>query len=475
MNNINEYICINLCELKRTNPEFYDQAYNILTFIYKDIDKEFLSQEREKLFMESWVPRIDSYSSYNYEVEDFKKERKDIFITFVNGKMGIIETLFDMCKCNDRRFANKFFESVDMPIKMFRDGISYDTSPIAYIFNLYTMLTAYRMYKGDYASFVAVIEDSKYSFSEEKNDNNKENYYGDKKRMIDSILENNDYHNLTGLRMLLRNLLFSFKKRWGDKEKDRYNEALRYHSKLNSAIIQAKKEGKNFSEETVAKIISDIALFCDNKRINQSNPEMYFERVLLFNNRYQFINERLPKLDNSISFKKQVAGYIANMDIEFFEYVNGLNIYYDDSFVEMMKIVFDSDSFKSVFSRLSAITRASQCYIDGNREEMLQILKELPSSKHSSYDDGIEVKLKQENNNNTKPESISERMILFYQLNFGLGPKPDCLRKYKNNYYQDISEFISDLEQEVKRVNQVETTSIELDNKSKKNLLSIFK
>ena len=184
-------------------------------------------------------------------------------------------------------------------------------------------------------------------------------------------------------------------------------------------------------------------------------------------------NPNAPVNDSMYSFRlydedRQYTADELDVQRDFYEYL-------EDSFVEMMKIVFDSDSFKSVFSRLSAITRASQCYIDGNREEMLQILKELPSSKHSSYDDGIEVKLKQENNNNTKPESISERMILFYQLNFGLVPKPDCLRKYKDNYYQDISEFISDLEQEVKRVNQVETTSIELDNKPKKNLLSIFK
>ena len=34
MTNINEYICINLNALKRNNPEYYDQVYNILTFNY---------------------------------------------------------------------------------------------------------------------------------------------------------------------------------------------------------------------------------------------------------------------------------------------------------------------------------------------------------------------------------------------------------------------------------------------------------
>ena len=70
-------------------------------------------------------------------------------------------------------------------------------------------------------------------------------------------------------------------------------------------------------------------------------------------------------------------------------------------------------------------------------------------------------------------ETIKEETIKGNHIRFDIpiGEK----FKYKDNYYQDISEFISDLEQEVKRVNQVETTSIELDNKPKKNLLSIFK
>jgi len=475
--NINEYICDKMLLLKQEHPKYYKGAYNIITFLYKDVDKDYISKLKDKYSIEDAIKRVGN-GYYGGRINDLEKERDELFNTFVNGSFGIIECLFELCLDKDERFPKKFFESVEFPITMLRDGTTFDSLPTSYIYNLYIMLYAYHVNKENYENFEAIIDDIKHSFIKENSYyGKKEAYFSDKKKIIDSIVENPNYYRLSILRSFLKKILSRFKYSFDEKERYQYREMIEDYQKLYQTIASAKKEEIAISEETVKEIEEDIALRTEYERNSYNNPEIYFERILLFNKRYQFIKERLPKLDQNINFKKQVVGHFANMDNSFFEYLNSLNIYDGDSFIEMMKIVFNSDSFKALFSRLGSIMQASLSFQRNEKETALQMVKELASSKHNSYDNGIEVVLPQTNINITKPESISERMILFYQINFGLCQKPKCLENYRNNRYSDISDFISDLEKEVEESRKADETPETVSDKAskvKKGLFSRF-
>lgn len=475
---INEYMCDKLVLLKQENPDLYIKVYGLLSFIYKDVDKDYYARLKDKYEIEDRIKKAGDPDYRDNRAYYLERERDELFSTFVGKESGIVDMLFTLALSKDKNFQDKFFESVALPISMYRDGVVFDSQPALYIYNLYTMLYAYIANKDNYENFETIIDDVKHNLISETNYyGSKETYYQDKKNMIKQFLELPNYHKNSSVRELFKKLISRIKYRLEDEEKYKYKEMLNGFINLYNGIEEAKQAGITIDEETIKEIEQDLTGIASNT----SQVEVYFEKVLLFNNRYQFIKERLPKLDETPKTRRQITEKLAYLDNSFFEYLNSLNIYDGDSFTEVMKIVFDSDSFHTLFSRIDSLVQASTSYKRDDNERSLQLVKELTSQKHDGYYDGVAIVLPQNNINITKPNSIAERMVLFYQMNFGLGKRPSCLTEYQNENYSDYNDFVEALEQQVeeeRRERQFSSPSpisaLEKEPKAKKGFFSRF-
>ena len=465
---INEYICDKLTLLKQENLIVYNKVYDVLSFIYHDVDKEYYSKLKDKLEMEDLVKRAGNDDFHDNRAYYLEKEHDELFNTFVNKEQGIIDLLFELALSKDKLFQDKFFESISLPISMYREGIVYNSTPASYIYNLYTMLYAYSSNKGNYQNYEAIVEDVKHNLITDGNHyGNKETYYADKKEMINKFLEIPNYYKNTSIRELFKKIMSRFKYRLEDDEKVKYKGMLNSFSKLYDGIKEAKDSGIILDEETIGEIEKDLTSLA-----TKQEKEVYFEKVLLFNNRYQFIKERLPKLDENTSVRQRIIGRIGNLDNSFFEYLNSLNIYDGDSFNEIMKLVFDSDSFQGLFRRLDSVAQASYSYQREDKETALKLVKELTSENHDQHYDGLAIVLLQNANNITKPDSIAERMILFFEMNFNIKISHKHLLNYRNGSYSDYNEFVSNLEKEVEearsaRQQQLQPTAPALEKEPK--------
>lgn len=474
---INEYICDKLTLLKQENSIVYDKVYDVLSFIYHDIDKEYYSKLKDKYEMEDLVKKAGDRDYRDNRAYYLEREHDELFNTFINKEQGIIDLLFELALSKDKIFQDKFFESISLPINMYREGVVFNSTPASYIYNLYAMLYAYSSNKGNYQNYEAIVDDIKHNLITDGNYyGNKENYYADKKEMINKFLEIPNYYQNTSIRELFKKIMSRFKYRLEDEEKMKYKVMLNSFSKLYDGIKEAKKQGITLDEEIINEIEQDLTSLAKDL-----DKEVYLERVLLFNNRYQFIKERLPKLDETSNVRQTIIGKMGNLDNSFFEYLNSLNIYDGDSFNEIMKIVFDSDSFQGLFRRLDSVSQASYSYQKQDKETALRIVKELTSEKHDQHYDGVPIILPQNANNITKPDSIAERMILFFEMAFDIRIGSRCLIEYRNGTYSDYNEFVSNLESKVEeeistRQQQSQTTSptLEKEPKTKKGFFSRF-
>ena len=103
------------------------------------------------------------------------------------------------------------------------------------------------------------------------------------------------------------------------------------------------------------------------------------------------------------------------MDIDFFDELNKDLNDSNDSFITLMKIAFDSDSYHELGSKLNDIIKASKLY-KTNKSEALKVIEELQTKKHKEVIDGIVVAYSDNSINKIdKPKTIFERMLALYR------------------------------------------------------------
>lgn len=397
-----EYICINLEQIKEKSPSNYNEIIKILKFIYHTIYKKNFDEEIK-------------HTNWNSTKEELSRLRFFTYNEFVGKNNELLSILFAMYNNEDKRFAQKFFQKVNIPIDILENNIKQDTKVYQYIYNLYIVLKAYECNKNNFENFSAIIDDVAYTFTKGekymKPEELKENFRN-KKNLINQIVKVKYYYENESLRNLLKTIIKEFNECYSAEKYERLNNVCALLKELNDdIIIMTKLEGYKIDEKLEKDIISDITLLLKDNLYPGEGP--LYARNLLIGNRYYILKEEIDSV--LPEHRKEVFEYLKDLNIDMFKELN--NNEDEDSFTKCIKIIFDSDTYHELLEKLDIIKIASKEY-KNNKELALNLLKDLTSDKHKEVINGIIISYPKDSINKiTKPRTIAQRMTELYKQN----------------------------------------------------------
>ena len=122
---------------------------------------------------------------------------------------------------------------------------------------------------------------------------------------------------------------------------------------------------------------SDIKRFMD----------VFFSREMI-EDRFSYVNRRLDEIEDNFRVKKQLRSCIYRfIKDDLFDALNE-NDDKRDSFISYMNIIFDSDTYYEMYSKLKLLKRAIFTFDIGYEKGALKLLKEISSDKHKERIDG---------------------------------------------------------------------------------------
>lgn len=456
MDNIEKKLYDALSKIKNKDSKIYQQALEMLEFIYKDIKQGYFDKEQKSLEILYQVKRnsskydfFSSISSNSYNIDTLEKS---VFNSIVENEFGIIDCLIELCNSADKRFTDKFFESISVPIDMLKRGIYPNSNIYLYAFNIYTMLYAYHVNKNNYENFAVVVDDISSFFiasdTDKKFYDKNVNYnYRDYQDVICSIVENRNYKDLEILRDLLKKTLSKVENEpfyhYVD-EYEQYVAMFKQYNELYSSEESLRAKGYQIDEKLVRKIAFDMSIYGIWEGKDSIKIDVFYAPILLFGNRYDFIKEILNRIEPNHTFKKEIFEHIASLDYELFEYINGEDKE-KDSFIDCMKIVFDSDTYQEMMNKLLELNTASTLFKCNKKEQALEKIKELDSEKNKQKYDGKILKWPSNGINiPERPDQMIDRMQQIYLYYNNYPVNKSSIEKYKQDEYQKISDFLSE-------------------------------
>lgn len=433
--NIENQLAINLLKLKKESKEKYDQALNIIEFLYKDIKEDGIDKiidYHDAIYQTS--RQIDKYEI----VSRFNALKKELFSKFIESDDGVLAILFEMLNDEDNRFKDKFFESVEVSIDILKRKVSSSSSNYLYAFNIYTLLKAYEQNKDNYHNFEKILDDVVFLFipNEEMSNISYTSNYMEKKSMIDSIVKIADYRNLKNLQNLLKKVLNGITKRNNETEVARLNEMFNMYHEFYSDIRKLTRLGYNISEDLKVEIADDISLLVHDDLLPGIYP--YYNGSLLLENRYKYFKEKIRVVNPH--YRKEVFEFIKKLTPGIFEN----KIDETDSFEKYMDIVFDSDTYKELMNKLNVLKEAHDKYVSGNKDTSY-LLDELSDKRHKDSFGKIIISYEGSSNNKIdKPNTIDKRMKNLYKKYDLVGEEFDFDEQKEN-----LSSLISIIDEEI--------------------------
>lgn len=414
-----------LAKLKKEDIETYNKAKKILGFIYRDVKKDFFDIRKR---YDYWKESID----YVPVVESAKD---NLFKYYINGENTILDLFIKMCNEDNKQYLDIFYNGCETFITMAEEGIYYDYPIFQYVFNMYVMLKAYDVFKDKKESgfnplheFKQIVNDFSSFFitSEMKVNKSYSSYSGvanqtfvSKKSIIDSIIEVGKYKEAPEMCVKIQQLLNTIHSPYDDLATKNYKKGIDLLDSFYKTVEKYRYTGRNINSETLKEIEHDLFKFLNEPlyynsyygRYEAMYTFSYFTPILIFGDRYHFIKDTLPTVETHTPIIKDVLTHISKMDIDFFEELNKDFNDGQDSFITLMKIAFDSDSYYELASKLNDIIKASKLY-KTNKSEALKLVEALPTRKHKEVIDGIMVTYPDNSINKIdKPKTIFKRMI----------------------------------------------------------------
>lgn len=247
---------------------------------------------------------------------------------------------------------------------------------------------------GNYDNFCAIIDDIKDIDTGCIDNDLFFIYIGN---LIKVIVENENYKDIPNLRRCLKQIITVRSRDDSLKYVDIDRQIERLY---NDRCIYSDIDSDYFNKVLDARVGYLIDLQDNSKK-------MYYSRILLYGDRYFYFNDKLHEIESNSYIKKVIFSYIIKFDYKMF---NELNIdCKKDSFITCMDIVFDSDSYHELFSKLDAIVYAGGEYGIGNKADAFKIVKELKSDSYKRKYKGCVVSYPNCMNMKVKPKTILDR------------------------------------------------------------------
>lgn len=140
----------------------------------------------------------------------------------------------------------------------------------------------------------------------------------------------------------------------------------------------------------------------------------YFAKDIV-NDRLVNIGRRINEIDDNINVKYDLQSFAyKNINSELFSDLNRVDKKWD-SFISCMNLVFDSDSYYEMNSKLNLLKKAIFTYEKGNKKKAFELIKEIDSDIHKERIDGKVVAYPTGCINMVeKPKRIIDRMKYLY-------------------------------------------------------------
>lgn len=217
--------------------------------------------------------------------------------------------------------------------------------------------------------------------------------------IIDRIVSSEYYSEMPNSRRLLERIYEKFS-RCDAFLDDLYHE---YNPKLevfdDAELLKVDKKKACMMFDKMVKDFQPDSKYCEN---------YFYSMILMPGNRFDFVNSNLIELEGNYSIRKSIFERIKNLNMNMFDDLNKNSS--EDSFVSCMEIVFDSDSYHELLSKLSCLQEAGKLYEMKSKKEAFEKIKELDFPNHKKKYNG-EIVSYPENcmNKVEKPKTLFRR------------------------------------------------------------------
>lgn len=389
------YDLIDLIEQK--NGLYEKEAMRLLSFIYNDVYGKY-DQEIDKT--DSWQYR-ESLGSHKSGIGSFLDEEDD----------SILYYFYEMLNDNKTDFIEKFFAVCNKYFKIIDNNFynSKDFTPVSFTFNIYTFLKIYHENKDDFNYFSTMVDDFsflivKHKLFEHSYGNPWDLFLEDKKEVLSLLISLNAFEKFPFIKEFGISFLENIAKFVaGDSDLfSNYTNAFE-SLRVYLPIIEGLKTHPLYKEETATRFLEEVFEACDSDLIVHFSPNYFL------GDRHEMVKF---KLDDSVEYRgisNDLYKRISDLSISLFDYLNEEGCE-KDSFLECLDVIFDSDTYFELDSKLKSLTEACNLFDDGNIEESLKVVRGLNDEKHKKVILGKRVAYRNDMVNKvSKPELISDR------------------------------------------------------------------
>jgi len=335
----------------------------------------------------------------------------DVNFHKISGELcGILK---DMAKDHDKFYINLMMKNFN-PKKTIEKTLFFNSYSYGLSFNknysekelidsfmrYYMVLKGYQ--NGNHDSFSCLVDDVssfKVNYSSEIYPKILSKTFNRVSGVIDKIVSSQYYSEMPNSRRLLERIFEKFVRcdSFLDSLYNEYNPKLEVFIDADLLGVDKKKACMMF-DKMVKDFMTD-SKYCEN---------YFYSKILIYGNRFEFINSNLIELEGNYSIRKSIFERIKDLNINMFKDLNRNSS--EDSFVSCMKVVFNSDSYYELLSKLNCLKEASRLYKIDSKKEAFELLKQLDSFRHKKkYNDEVVSYPENCMNRVEKPKTIFRR------------------------------------------------------------------
>lgn len=389
------YDLLSLIEEK--NGLYEEETERLLSFIYNDVYGKY---DQKISDCDTWQYR-ESLENHKGSLGSFLDEDDD----------SILFYYYEMINDNKTEFIEKFFSVCNKYFKII-DNNFYNTddfNPIVFTFNIYTFLKLYHESKDNFDYFSTMVDSFSFLILDNKlfdhsYGNSWDLFLEDKKDVLSLLISLNAFEKMP----VLKEFGVSFLEKVADGVNDesdlfsRYTEVLE-NLRVYIPIIEGLKDHPLYKEENVTRFIEEVLESCN------LDLKVIFSPNYFLGDRHEVVKFKLDDSVEHSDFSNSLYERISDLSIPIFDYLNeeGCD---KDSFVECLDIVFDSDTYYELDSKLKSLSEACNLFDSGEKEESLKLIRGLTDEKHKKVilDKSISYRSDLVNKAD-KPELISDR------------------------------------------------------------------
>lgn len=330
-----------------------------------------------------------SLSNYIYDYTNLiltdESERR-----FVNRSLerrdGLKILLKDMYDNSDSRFIDWYKELFSNTFGFHRRKSMTDRH--IDIFNkVFLFIEAYRYNRDSFDNFSSICD-------EILNNNYSKEFIFNSNRLdlIKRVISIKEYKDVPELNRFFKYLLTS-----SDEELSKSNL---YYQNMMFMVESALSSDEDLSCDVSNSIIKYAM---DNYKDNDIVVDVLYSDHLLYGDRFDYINNKLREFEPNSYIRREIFSKISNINNDMF-----FELDYEDAFKKCLDVVFDSDTYYELSSKLDLLDICSNLYVSGKKKESFEMLQLLGSDYHKEVINGIVME------SSNKPVSLIERMTNLY-------------------------------------------------------------